>query len=273
MSPNPVIQVPANVIAVPPPDAETTIDVDNVVLHFPRNRVYVGPVFQSLKNMFRPLNKAADNSYTALRNVTFQAKRGEIVGLLGRNGAGKSTLLRLIAGIYRPDEGTVRTVPKVLLLAGLGIGFNVQLTGRENVYLYGSMLSMSRARIDSLFDSIVEFAELKDFIDQPLKTYSSGMRSRLGFSIACETEPNVLLIDETLSAGDAAFVEKSANRIKNMVAGAHTVLIASHAMELMREVCTRAVYIEKGEVLSNGAVDTVIQDYLAGLSKPAPGGA
>ncbi len=241
----------------------TTIDVDNVVLHFPRGRVYVGPVLQSLRNMFRPVNRAND-TYVALRNVSFKAHSGEIVGLLGRNGAGKSTLLRLIAGIYRPDEGTVQTVPNVLLLAGFGAGFNIHLTGRENVYLYGSMLSMSRHRIEELFDSIVNFSELKDFIDQPMKTYSAGMRSRLGFSIACETQPNVLLIDESLSAGDAAFVEKSTARIKTMVTQSHTVLVASHAMEFMREVCTRAILVEKGKILANGPVGEVIDYHVHG---------
>jgi ABC-type polysaccharide/polyol phosphate transport system ATPase subunit len=237
------------------------------VLHFPRGRVYVGPVLQSLRNMFRSVNHA-DNTYTALRNVSFQARSGEIVGMMGRNGAGKSTLLRLIAGIYRPDEGTVRTVPKVLLLAGLGVGFSVHLTGRENVYLYGSLLSMPKQKIDELFEAIVDFSGLKDFIDQPLKTYSSGMRSRLGFSVACETNPDVLLIDETLSAGDAEFVEKSAARIKSMVNGAHTVLIASHAYDLMSELCTRAVFIEKGEILANGPVRDVINFHLHGTPMP-----
>jgi ABC-2 type transport system ATP-binding protein len=248
-------------------EAPVTIEVKDVVLHFPRGRVYVGPVMQSLRNMFRPINRA-DSTYTALRNVSFSARNGEIVGLLGRNGAGKSTLLRLIAGIYRPDEGTVRTVPKVLLLAGFGAGFNVHLTGRENVYLYGSMLSMPKHRIEELFDSIVEFSELKDFIDQPLKTYSSGMRSRLGFSIACETQPNVLLIDESLSAGDAAFVEKSTARIKSMVQGAYTVLVASHDLGFMREVCSRAILVEKGKILANGPVGEVVDYHVHGTPMP-----
>lgn len=245
----------------------TTVELKDVVLHFPRNRVYVGPVLQSFRNMFRGVNHA-DSTYTALRRVSFEAKHGEVIGLLGRNGAGKSTMLRVIAGIYRPDEGTVRTVSNVLLLAGLGAGFTVHLTGRENIYLYGSMLGMPKRRIDELFDSIVEFAELKDFIDQPLKTYSSGMRSRLGFSIACETIPNVLLIDETLSAGDAAFVEKSAARIKNMVQGAQTVIVASHDIGLIREVCTRAILVEQGKIIANGAVDDVANLHVSGTPMP-----
>lgn len=247
----------------------TTVELKNVVLHFPRGRVYVGPVLQSFRNMFRAINHA-DSTYTALRNVSFEARNGEVIGLLGRNGAGKSTMLRVIAGIYRPDEGTVQTVSNVLLLAGLGAGFTVHLTGRENIYLYGSMLGMPRRRIDELFDSIVEFAELKEFIDQPLKTYSAGMRSRLGFSIACETQPNVLLIDESLSAGDAAFIEKSALRIKNMVAGAQTVIVASHDLGLIRDVCTRAILVEKGKIIANGAVDDVVNLHVSGTPMPEP---
>lgn len=246
----------------------TTVELSDVVLHFPRDRVYVGPVLQSFRNMLRGVNHI-NSTYTALRNVSFEAKTGEVVGILGRNGAGKSTMLRVIAGIYRPDEGTVRTVSNVLLLAGLGAGFTVHLTGRENIYLYGSMLGMPKRRIDELFDSIVEFAELKDFIDQPLKTYSSGMRSRLGFSIACETHPNVLLIDESLSAGDAAFVEKSAARIKNMVAGAQTVIVASHDLGLIREVCTRAILVEQGKIIANGAVGDVVNCHVSGTPMPA----
>lgn len=245
----------------------TTVELKDVVLHFPRDRVYVGPVLKSFRNMFRSVNHA-DSTFTALRNVSFEAKTGEVIGILGRNGAGKSTMLRVIAGIYRPDEGTVRTVSNVLLLAGLGAGFTVHLTGRENIYLYGSMLGMPKRRLDELFDSIVEFAELKEFIDQPLKTYSSGMRSRLGFSIACETHPNVLLIDESLSAGDAAFVEKSALRIKQMVTGAQTVIVASHDIGLIREVCTRAILVERGKIVANGAVADIINCHISGTPMP-----
>jgi ABC-type polysaccharide/polyol phosphate transport system ATPase subunit len=245
----------------------TTIEMDRVVLHFPRGRVYVGPILQSFRNMFRPINRA-DDTYTALRGMSFSASNGEIVGLVGRNGAGKSTMLRVIAGIYRPDQGRVRTAGQVLLLAGLSAGFNIHLSGHENIYLYGSILGMPRPRIDELYDTIVDFAELRDFIHQPLKTYSAGMRARLGFSIASETNPSVLLLDETLSAGDAAFVEKSAARIKAMVSGAHTVIVASHAMELLREVCTRAILVEKGEIVADGAVGDIV-DYHLG-TRPLP---
>jgi ABC-type polysaccharide/polyol phosphate transport system ATPase subunit len=245
----------------------TTIELDNVVLHFPRGRVYVGPILQSLRNMLRPINRAAD-TFTALRGMSFRAESGEVIGLVGRNGAGKSTLLRVIAGIYRPDEGTVRTAKHVLLLAGLGAGFSIHLSGRENIYLYGSLLGMSRATIDELYDRIVDFAELRDFIDQPLKTYSSGMRSRLGFSIATEVVPDVLLLDETLSAGDAAFVEKSLARIKTMVKGARTVIVASHQLDVLHDVCTRAILVEKGEIVADGPVKQ-ITDYYMGV-QPLP---
>ena len=245
-----------------------TVEVDDVVLQFPRGRVYVGPILQSLRNMFAAVNRK-DDTFTALKGVSFRGHSGEVVGLVGRNGAGKSTLLRVIAGIYRPDQGAVRTAPRVLLLAGLAAGFNIHLSGRENIYLYGSILGIPRRRIDELFDSIVDFAELRDFIDQPLKTYSSGMRTRLGFSIASEHVPDVLLIDETLSAGDAAFVEKSSARIKAMVSGAHTVLIASHSMELLRDVCTRAILVERGEIVADGPVGEIIDYHLGVTPLPA----
>ncbi|MCX5746478.1 MAG: ABC transporter ATP-binding protein [Proteobacteria bacterium] len=245
----------------------TTVELDKVVLHFPRGRVYVGPVLQSLRNMFRPINRAED-TFTALKGMSFRAESGEVIGLVGRNGAGKSTLLRMIAGIYRPDEGTVRTAKHVLLLAGLGVGFSIHLSGRENIYLYGAMLGMTRTRIAELYDGIVEFAELREFIDQPLKTYSAGMRARLGFSIASEVVPDVLLLDETLSAGDAAFVEKSSARIKGMVNGARTVIVASHALELLHDVCTRAIFVEKGEIIADGPVRQ-ITDYYMGV-QPLP---
>ncbi|MBP9207434.1 MAG: ABC transporter ATP-binding protein [Kofleriaceae bacterium] len=245
----------------------TAIEMDRVVLHFPRGRVYVGPVMQSLRNMFRPVNRA-DDTFVALRGMSFTASSGEIVGLIGRNGAGKSTMLRVIAGIYRPDEGRVRTAGQVLLLAGLAAGFNIHLTGRENVYLYGSILGMPKPRIDELFDTIVDFAELRDFIDQPVKTYSAGMRARLGFSVASETNPAVLLLDETLAAGDAAFVEKSAAKIKAMVTGERTVLVASHALELLRELCPRSIYVDKGEILADGPTGDVLEYYMG--TKPLP---
>lgn len=247
----------------------TTIELTNVSIDFPRHRVFFGPVMASLRNMLRRGGRGGDDTYTALRDVSFTAHSGEVIGVVGKNGAGKSTLLRVIAGIYRPDRGTVRTVDNVLLLAGLSAGFNVHMSGRENIFLYGSILGIPRPRIDELMATIIEFAGLAEFIDQPLRTYSNGMRSRLGFSIASAVVPNVLLIDEVLAAGDADFRDKSAARIKEMVTSAHTVLLASHSMGLLQEVCTRAILVEKSQIVASGPVDEIIARYL-GKPLPAP---
>lgn len=240
----------------------TTIELTNVSLEFPRSRVFVGPVLQSIRNMLPFAKGRLNDTYTALRDINFTAGSGEVIGVVGKNGAGKSTLLRVIAGIYRPDRGAIRTSDHVLLLAGLSAGFNVHLSGRENIYLYGSILGIARTKIDAMMESIIEFAGLGDFIDQPLRTYSNGMRSRLGFSIASAVVPNVLLIDEILAAGDADFREKSSARIKEMVTSAHTVLLASHSMSLLSEVCTRAILVEKGQIVASGQVDEIIARYL-----------
>ncbi|MBK9071870.1 MAG: ABC transporter ATP-binding protein [Myxococcales bacterium] len=240
----------------------TTIEVERVTLEFPRSKVYIGPILESLRNMFSGGATTRRDTYVALRDVSLRAGSGDIIGVLGHNGAGKSTLLRLIAGIYRPDQGTVRTAASVLLLAGLSAGFNVQLSGRENIFLYGAILGLSRGEILQLQDESIEFAELADFIDQPLRTYSNGMRSRLGFSIASAVVPDVLLIDETLSAGDAAFREKSAARIKTMISSVHTVLLASHNMNLIRDVCTRAILIDRGQLVAEGEVEQIIAYHL-----------
>jgi ABC-type polysaccharide/polyol phosphate transport system ATPase subunit len=249
--------------------SQVVIDVQNVTLAFPRTRVHLKPFEKTLAGLFRRRPRE-ESHYVALNDVSFTVERGEVVGLIGKNGAGKSTLLRVIAGIYRPDTGIARTRGRVSLLSGLGAGFNVNLSGRENAYLYGSILGHSRTVMDRLMDSIIEFADLGDFIDQPLRTYSSGMRARLGFATASSVIPVSLLIDEVMAVGDADFKEKSTRRINEMLSEARTVVIASHSTSTMQELCTRAVLVEKGRILMSGEVGKILDAY-DGARKPKPG--
>ena len=249
--------------------SKVVIRVENVTLAFPRTRVHLKPFEKSLAGLFKR-RSAAESHYVALNDVSLTVEQGEVLGLVGKNGAGKSTLLRVIAGIYRPDRGTAHIRGRVSLLSGLGAGFNVNLSGRENAYLYGSILGHSRTVIDRLMDSIIEFADLGEFIDQPLRTYSSGMRARLGFATASAVLPETLLIDEVMAVGDADFKEKSSRRINEMMKEARTVVIASHSTSTMQELCTRAVLVEKGRIVMSGEVGKVLDAY-AGARKPSPG--
>jgi lipopolysaccharide transport system ATP-binding protein len=247
----------------------TAISLENVTLAFPRTRVTLGPIEKSLAGLFRrrPFD---ETHYTALKDISLEVPQGQVVGLVGKNGAGKSTMLRVIAGIYRPDRGRARTAGRVSLLSGLGAGFNVNLSGRENAYLYGSILGHSRVVMDGLMDGIIEFAGLAEFIDQPLRTYSNGMRARLGFSTASAVMPDTLLIDEVLAVGDAEFKERSSQRIREMMSETRTVIIASHSVGLLKQVCSRAVLVDRGRITADGAVDEVIRIY-GGGAKPARG--
>lgn len=241
--------------------SKLVIQVENVTLAFPRTRVHLKPFEKSVAGLFRRRPKA-ESHYVALDDVSLSVAQGEVVGLVGKNGAGKSTLLRVIAGIYRPDSGTARTRGRVSLLSGLGAGFNVNLSGRENAYLYGSILGHSRTVMDRLMDSIIDFADLGEFIDQPLRTYSSGMRARLGFATASAVLPETLLIDEVMAVGDLDFKERSTRRINEMMKEARTVVIASHSTSTMQELCTRAVLVEKGRIVMVGEVGKVLDAYV-----------
>lgn len=238
----------------------TTISVEDVVLEFPRTRVVLGTVESSIRRLI-PFGRKKDDTFTALGGVSLEIKEGETIGLIGRNGAGKSTLLRVIAGIYRPDAGRVRVAGHVSLLAGLGVGFNVNLSGRDNIYLYGSILGHPREVMDEVMDQVIDFSELRAFIDQPLRTYSSGMRARLGFSVASAIDPEILLIDEVLSVGDQEFKERSTDRIKEMVGEAGTVVIVSHSFNTVKELCTRLIMMERGKIIMVGPPEEVIDHY------------
>ena len=236
------------------------IEVKNVSIKFPKTRVTLGTVESSLMKLAK-FRKSEQDFFVALNGIDLEVNEGEILGIIGRNGSGKSTLLRTISGIYRPDDGIIRSKGQITLMAGLGIGFNVNLSGRENIYLYGSILGHSNETMNDLMDSIIEFADLNGFIDQPLRTYSAGMRARLGFSIASAVKPDILLIDEVLSVGDQEFREKSMARILEIVKGSRTVVLVSHNFSIMKQICTRLIMIENGRIVSNGSPEEVITSY------------
>ena len=238
----------------------TVIDVDEMSITFPLSRPGLKSIKRKMVKWFtkrelKPLQR------TVLTDISLNIKQGEVVGIIGRNGCGKSTLLRAISGIYRPSEGLVRSRGQIFLLAGIRIGFTGNLTGRENAYLYGSILGHSMEKMDELMPAIIEFSELEEFIDMPLRTYSSGMTARLGFSVATAVQPEILLIDEVLAVGDQEFKERSKERILEMVNNAGTVVIVSHSFGLMKNICDRLVLLENGVIKASGDPTHVIDVY------------
>ena len=203
------------------------------------------------------------NEFWALKGVSFELNKGDRLGILGLNGAGKSTLLKIVAGVYKPTTGKVEKHGKLAPLLELGAGFDPQYTGAENIYLYGSVLGMPREFLEEKFDDIVAFAELKKFIDVPLKNYSSGMKARLGFSIATLVEPDILILDEVLSVGDAKFRKKSEKRVMDMFDKGVTVLFVSHSLDQVQRLCNKAIILEHGQVIAYGDTDTVAKVYEA----------
>ena len=233
--------------------SENAIEVRNVTLHFPKQR----NAFVMLLDML----KGKKRRFTALKDVSIEVKRGEIIGIIGRNGCGKSTLLRVMAGIYPPDEGKSFVAGEISLLAGLGTGFSPHQTGRENAILYGSILGHNEEEMKSKLPEIIEFSELGAFIDEPIRTYSAGMKARLGLAVASAINPDILLIDEVLGVGDPNFREKSKKKILSMVEGAGTVVIVSHSFGLMKSICDRLILVHEGVISANGDPAEVIQAY------------
>lgn len=218
----------------------------------------------SLKEYFISLarHKLFFEEFRALKNISFEVHRGEVVGLVGTNGSGKSTMLKIIAGVLEPSEGEVKVHGNIAPLIELGAGFDPELSARENIYLNGALLGYTKEFIDANFDGIIEFAELKDFVDMPLKNFSSGMVARIAFAIATITEPDILIVDETLSVGDVFFQQKCERRIQHFIeSGDVTVLFVSHSMEQVERICQRAVWIEKGDLRMDGPVDEVCKAY------------
>ncbi len=219
----------------------------------------------SIKSLFTGFYKKNTKKYTetqhALKDINFEIKEGEFFGIVGRNGSGKSTLLKILAGIYQPTKGGVTVKGKLVPFIELGVGFDPELTGRENVYLNGALLGFDKKRVDSMYDDIVSFAELEKFMDQKLKNYSSGMQVRLAFSMATRSDADILLIDEVLAVGDADFQRKCFEYFKSLKRNKKTVVFVSHDMEAVREYCDRCVFIDKSEIIDMGDPDAIAEKY------------
>jgi len=215
---------------------------------------------QTLVEMVRGVRSAP---FWALKDVSFNIGSGESVGLIGANGAGKTTLLRLLCGLGRPTEGDIQLRGRVAALLEIGAGFHPHLSGRQNVQVSAIVAGLRQREVRAQFDDIVEFAEMRDFIDQPLRTYSSGMRMRLAFSVAIHVDPSVLIVDEVLAVGDAHFQEKCLDRMEGFRRAGKTLLIASHSTETIRAFCTRAIWLQRGSVVRDGPVAPTVDEYQA----------
>lgn len=217
----------------------------------------------SMKEYFIKLMKHELNytKFWALKDVCFELEKGDRLGILGLNGAGKSTLMKVIAGVFKPTEGSIEKNGVIAPIIELGAGFDMQYTGAENIFLYGAVLGHSRTFMEKCFDEIVEFSELGEFIDVPLKNYSSGMKARLGFSIATIVKPDILILDEVLSVGDAKFKKKSEKKLLDMMDTGVTVLFVSHNIDQVRRICNKALILDHGKVLMFGNMDEVVSKY------------
>jgi ABC-type polysaccharide/polyol phosphate transport system ATPase subunit len=218
---------------------------------------------QTLSHRLRSPRSADAREFWALEDVSFELEQGEILGVIGRNGSGKSTLLLVIAGILQPDAGSISVAGRTSALLTIGAGFEPELTGRQNIYLNGAYLGLAEKTIRWLEPAIVDFAELGDFIDAPVRTYSTGMRSRLGFAIASHIDPDILLLDEVLGVGDLEFQQKSEAKLQALIEQARSIVIVSHSMDFVTKMCTKALWLHEGAVRALGTPDDVLPDYFA----------
>jgi ABC-type polysaccharide/polyol phosphate transport system ATPase subunit len=236
------------------------ITCNNVSKIFYHHRSSKRLLRQYVTGLFRR-RESDDNTFYALRNVSFEVAKGESVGIVGSNGAGKSTLLSVITGLAHPDEGTVEVNGRIAALLELGSGFHHDLTGRENIRMNASLLGFTKKETEDLFDSIVDFSGVGEFIDEPLRTYSSGMVLRLAFSVAVNVNPDVLLIDEILAVGDQSFQSKCLERIRILRDAGKTLLCVSHATSLITQFCDRAIWLDHGQVVMQGEIHEVLEAY------------
>lgn len=240
------------------------IKVNNVSMRFNLGIEKNFSLKQFFIDMFSPKkrkDKKQKTEFWALNDVSFEVKKGEVVGFVGSNGAGKSTLLKVIAGVMKPTKGNVEIGGNICPMIELGAGFDMDLTARENIFLNGAVLGYSKEFIEQKFNEIVEFSELQDFLDVPVRNFSSGMIARLAFSIATIVDPEILIVDEILSVGDIAFQKKSENKMRSMIGGGTTVLFVSHSIEQIKNLCDRAVWLDHGKVRQIGPAKEVCDNY------------
>ena len=240
--------------------SDSPISLSNVALDYPRVRKGVGFLREIITGRFnnQPSKK---NWFRALDGINLDVNKGEVVGIIGPNGSGKSTLLRVIAGIYAPDEGSIEVEGRITLLAGVGTGFNQNLTGRENISLTASIFGFNKKDILEMEDDIIEFSGIREFIDDPIRTYSAGMRARLGFAIISNLDPDILLLDEVMSVGDHEFRRKSRARIEELVNGDATVVIVSHSKAILKSLCDKVYFIRQGQIMNDGDFETAFELY------------
>lgn len=218
-------------------------------------------------NLFTPKKKKKKDYFWALKDIDFRINKGDVVGIIGANGAGKSTLLKVVSGVYKPTTGTVEVNGKISPMIELGAGFDGELTARENIYLNGAILGYSKEFLEQKFDEIVEFSELKDFLDVPVKNFSSGMVTKLAFSISTIVDPEVLIVDEILSVGDIKFQEKSKNKMMSMIEGGTTVLYVSHSIDSIKELCSKVIWLDHGKIVKMGDTKEICDEYYKKLMK------
>jgi ABC-2 type transport system ATP-binding protein/lipopolysaccharide transport system ATP-binding protein len=238
---------------------ELAVELQNVSVRYRVPREHIGTFKEyAIRRIQR---RISHDEFWALRNVNVQVYRGEVFGIIGRNGAGKSTLLKVVARVLRPTEGRVWIKGNVAPLLEFGAGFHAELSGRENIFLNGALLGFTRKQMEEKFERIVDFAELGEFIDAPLRTYSSGMVARLGFAIATDVKPDVLILDEVLAVGDEAFQHKCEERMREFRNQGATILLVTHNVETIKTMCERAMWLDHGVVQAQGAADQVVAQY------------
>ena len=241
-------------------DSDIEISVKNLYKSFKLPTEQSFGLKQAIFNRLRGIKGYKEQK--VLKGLNFEIKKGEFIGIVGRNGSGKSTLLKILAGVYYPQKGEVIINGSLIPFIELGVGFNPELTGRENVYLNGALLGFSNKEMEAMYDDIWEFAELKDFQDQKLKNYSSGMQVRLAFSIAIRARGDILLLDEVLAVGDAAFQQKCNDYFNSLRDKGQTVILVTHSMESVRKFCNRAILIENGKIMESGDPNKIADAYL-----------
>lgn len=240
--------------------SETVIQVRDVSMHFNLMEEKVDSIKEYVVKLLK--GKLLYNDFIALNHVSFDVQKGDILGFIGFNGAGKSTLLKILAGVLTPTTGSVTVKGTIAPLIEVGAGFDPELTARENIYLNGAILGYSKAFIEQKFDSIIEFAELKDFVNVPVKNFSSGMYARLGFSIATAVQPDILIVDEVLSVGDFRFQQKCEERIHKMIEEGVTILLVSHDISMIERLCNKTLWLDHGEMKALGQTNEICDIYI-----------